>query len=181
MFRPALPARPAVRRRTVVAAAAAAVALSACEPLGGTDGDTPDAVPPPGDDPDQGALTEALETIDGAAALVTAASTAGPALAGRLAGLSALHAAHRGALIGAGGSAASSPSPTTPSPSTTAPSAAAGRPPGLAQVRTAERHLADRLARLALAAESGAFARLLAVMSAAVRQQLAVLDGTAAP
>ena len=175
MPRPAPSVRPAVGRRSLVAVAAASVALSGCDSLGGAGDEAPGTGAAPEDDPDLGALAEALETVDGAAALVSAATTASPGLAGRLAGLTAMHAEHHEALSGAAGSGG--PEPTPPSPTTAPPTAAGAGPPGLAQVRAAERHLATRLAQLSLAARSGAFARLLAVMSAAVHQQLAALDG----
>lgn len=79
--------------------------------------------------------------------------------------LVALHDAHLTALgaAGAGTSGAASATPTTGSPAT------------LAHVRSAELGLETTLTDAAARADDGGLARLLASMSAAVAQQLAVL------
>lgn len=98
------------------------------------------------------------------------------ALRHRLAGLAALHDAHQRMLQSA-----------VPEDHRPARARATGRGrvarrrgEALQAVVTAEHGLRSSLEDLAVRAQSGEFARLLAAMSAAIGQQLAVLDGAAA-
>lgn len=170
MFRTVLPTdRPVTRRALVVTIPGTALVLSGCD-LDPRAGDDDPAAPQARPDPDLAALSDTVLATDAAAALVAATTAAHPALLTRLAGLGALHTAHRAALDGA---AASMPEPSTSPTPTAVPD---GQAQALAAVRRAEGTLATRLAGRAHRAESGTFARLLAVMSAAVQQELLVLD-----
>lgn len=162
---------PVRRRALVVAVPAAALALAACDLDPRADGDEP-ASPTTPEDPDLASLDDVAAATDAAAALVAATISAHPALGPRLAGLGTLHTAHRGALEGAAeapaGTGTSAPAPVP-----------AARAQALAALRRSESALATDLASRALLAESGPYARLLAVMSAAVQQELLALDRSA--
>ncbi len=121
----------------------------------------------PAGPPDDATLVEqTLVDLGETSALLAAVTARFPRLATTLVGLEALHSAHRETLGGAG--------PT--------PVGDAGDPvdarQALGLVRARELRLQNRLADGAVAADSGALARLLACMSAGVAQQLAVLPGT---
>lgn len=118
--------------------------------------------------PDTATAVRAVTDIRGLQASLEAVVTAHPRLAGRLTSLRAMHQAHLGAL-----------EPAVPDGVDTTPKAAPAVPPtatrALAGVGTWETAHRDRLVALAVAAESGPFARLLGSMSAAVSQQLVEL------
>ncbi len=157
------------RRALAVTVSGSALALAACDLDPRSSDPERDGGQAP-TDPDLTALAHAVRTTKEVAALVAATTTAHPDLAPRLTGLVDLHTAHQAALAGA---AAELPRPTvTPTP----PAIAPDRPEALAAVRRAETGLATQLAGRAQRAESGTFARLLAVMSAAVQQELTTLD-----
>ncbi len=170
MFRAVRPTDPVLTRRALVATVSgSALALASCD-LDPRSDDAETASPDAPVDPDLTALAEAVSAIAEASALVVATTTAHPALAVRLTGFGELHDVHRDALAGATDDL---PEPTaTPAP----PTVITARPQALAAVRRAESSLATRLASWAQRAESGTFARLLAVMSAAVQQELLALD-----
>ncbi|WP_295661422.1 hypothetical protein [uncultured Nocardioides sp.] len=174
MCRAALPSDvPVGRRALVLTFPGLALALTSCDldPRAGRA--EPDAPAPP-EDPDLDALGAVVDATDAAAALVAATISAHPALGPRLAAFGELHTAHRGALDGA----ADRPQDTA---TTTPPSVPPVRAQALAALRRSESALATALAGGALRADSGAFARLLAVMSAAVQQELLALDRRVAP
>lgn len=170
-------------RRALLAGAAAALlggAVSACDldagdPSGDSaagGSDAPAATPPPGapvPDTDAALLGATVQDLDTAAALVGATSLAHPVLAPVLAPLATTHTRHREVLLGATGS--SEAQPGTPAVPRVRRRAAAA----LADVRRAEAARARRLSDAALDAQSGAFARLLAVLGASTAQHLAVL------
>ena len=138
---------PATTRRTALGACGLSLLAAGC----GTAGRSPDAA----DDPDQGVVDEAVLLSATALASVRAAARRHPSLAGRVQPLAALHRAHLAVL----------PEPTTPA----VPVEPGGRPAAtLALVTELERDTWRRLTDLAVAAESGALARLLASMSAGI-------------
>ena len=109
------------------------------------DGETPTPAPTPTPDPDVELVDRVLAELKGAERLATAAGDGG---------LAALHRAHIEALDG------------------TTPTGGPARRAGADAVRRREQRLQQHLESAALTAESGALARLLASMSAAVSQQL---------
>jgi hypothetical protein len=133
----------------------------------------PDPTPGPGGeaevDADQVIVDDAAAELARMAALLTATRARFPRLRARIAPLHALHLAHLESLGGARDDAG------------TAPTAPAATSAGAAwsEVRTLESRLQRRLADWSVAARSGALARVLASMSAAVAQQLAA--GATAP
>ena len=119
--------------------------------------------------PDVKTATAALAATRVTREAVRATAQRFPALRPALAGLTAMHAAHERSLVDAvpaqvRGSAAPAPYVVPP-----------GRAAAVARLRLAEQRLHGTLAGLAVAAESGDFARLLASMSAAVSTHLAAL------
>lgn len=177
MRRPSPPRRPAgtpttATRRAVLAAALGlpAALLTACEPpvaLPGGGSDEPRAT-----DADAGTVDDAVAAVRSARSVVAGATQAQPTLGAALAPLVALHDAQLDALQAA-------PEPSPGSPSATGPATAPTAPPdpttALAEVRAAGTTLADRLADLAVAAQSGALARLLAALAAGTDQALLTL------
>ena len=129
----------------------------------GTRSDTPAATAT--EDPDAALVDRVLAELGEVSALVSAAAGFAP-LRASMRTLHGLHAAHRDALEGG---------PLT-GPS---PEAFAGPAEALRRVRAREQQTQRRLADWAVAAESGALARLLASMSAGVAQELAVLPAKA--
>ena len=128
-------------------------------------GDPPAADPPsasaaPAADPDAALVEAVIAELDELVALVTAAAAARPGLAPGLAAYAALHQAHRSTLPDREGE------PARPRISGSAGEVAD-------RVRRREGQARRRLADWALAAESGALARLLASMSAGIAAQLA--------
>ena len=154
----------ATRRAVVAASGAAALGLASCTSDGSTSTPPPtgsgesSATEPAAADPDQVALDRAVAiTTD----LLVALEGAPPGLdpAGRL---TALHTAHLEALHDATGASAT---PTAPVP--------AGPPLTPARLRRRELRAQRELARLAVAAESGALARVFARMSAGIAAAVA--------
>lgn len=176
------PPHQAVPRRTVLGAlAAGAVAAlaggcSTAAPVGAHAGrSSPSPTGARGVLPDVAVAMAALARIRNAAEVLDRTSQRHHGLRARLAGLSALHAAHLRMLQDA------VPKDHRPSP-TTAPHperVARREPVALHQTVAAEEGLRRSLDDLAVRARSGEFARLLAAMSAAVGQQLAMLDRAA--
>ena len=154
----------ATRRAVVAASGAAALGLASCTSDGSTSTPPPtgsgesSATEPAAADPDQVALDRAVAiTTD----LLVALEGAPPGLdpAGRL---TALHTAHLEALHDATGASAT---PTAPVP--------AGPPLTPARLGRRELRAQRELARLAVAAESGALARVFASMSAGIAAAVA--------
>lgn len=170
-----MPARPAsaTRRTTLGGVLVGALALSGCDlgdldprddpttaggPATGTSGSTGTSR-----DPDADLVQDVLAETDELIGLVTAARDAWPGLRAPLAPLLAMHVAHRTALDG----------PTQGASRATVPATAAAT---ARLVRTRERRAQRRFVGAARSADSGALARLLASMSAAVAQQLVGLS-----
>lgn len=145
-----------------------AVGLSGCD-VGTTDADPPrptprsepDAVPEPTEDPDLALVDDVRDDLAAALSFVTAARRGRRGLARELDELSRLHLAHLRELPGGRDQA--------PSPRVRGDAARVR-----ARVRALESRLQGTLADAAVRAESGPLAALLASMSAAVAQQLAV-------
>ncbi len=161
----------ATRRAVVAASGAAALGLAGCTSDGSSSTPPPtgsgesSATEPPAADPDQVALDRAVAITT---SLLVALEGAPPGLdpAGRLA---AMHSAHLGALQDAPGVSAT---PSTPVP--------VGGRLTPARLRRRELRAQAELARLAVAAESGALARVFASMSAGIAAALADQDRVAA-
>lgn len=143
-----MPAGPRLARRSAIALVvgplAGLAALSGCDDGDPSPAGSPTATSDP--DPDVALVDGVLHELGQALRLATAAG---------LADLVTLHRAHIDALGGA------------------APTTGPGRPAEPAAVRKRERRLQAHLVEAAVAAESGALARLLASMSAAVAQRTA--------
>ncbi len=119
--------------------------------------------------PDVKTATAALAAIRVARASAQATAQRFPALRPSLSGLIAMHAVHERSLVDAvpdqvKGAAAPTPDVVPP-----------GRAAAMTRLRLTEQRLHATLAGLAVAAQSGDFARLLASMSAAVSTHLATL------
>jgi hypothetical protein len=166
----------ATRRAALGGALASLAVVSACDvtqPMdhsGGASGPGPAGAsgtrsgtpaPSPTEDPDAALVERVLVELGEVSALVSAAARLAP-LRASMRTLGELHAAHRDALDGG---------PVTGR----SPAAFTGAAEALRRVRAREQQTQRRLAGWAVAAESGALARLLASMSAGVAQQLAVL------
>lgn len=168
---PVLPSSPlhawATRRTTLTGLLLGVGALGACDAdLSG--GGSGGSGPTPAGDPDRDLVDAVLADLGQVTDLVTATAAAHPRLREPLASLRALHLAHAEAL----GGPASTPGAGAQSDRPAASSAA------MAAVHAQEVRLQRRLVEAAVHAESGALARLLASMSAAVTQQLAVLPAS---
>jgi hypothetical protein len=140
----------------------AAAGTSSGEPSGTSSAPASSA----GDDPDAALVDEVLGELAQLSSLVAGAARIAP-LRASMRALGELHAAHREALGDERG---------------TEPPARRGFPgpaEALRQVRAQEQRAQRRLADSSVAAESGALARLLASMSAAVAQQVATLPASA--
>ena len=202
MVEPLRPATPAgVSRRGVLAGAgglAAAPLLAGCSL-----GEVGQAVrrgngPAPTPTPDVRVATRALASVRAAGEQVSATTAKYPGLAGRLAPLLAVHRAHEASLVDAVPRSAASPTTTagptagaspssgvtstgptgSPAPTTTpSPAVPRTRARALAAVVALEDRLHDDLDGLAMRAQSGDFARLLAAMGAALAQRRAGLTG----
>jgi hypothetical protein len=178
---------PLSRRAAVgVVAGAAAVSLAGCTDSGthrssGHVEQSPDAEP----DPDVVLAGRALARERVMLQQVTATLHAHPGLAGALADTRATHRAHVQLLTRAVPGSSPSPSPPpSPSPSPTegpAPAHAVPHRPGaaLAALAGEEARLARFARHSALAARSGAFARVLASAAAAAAQQVTGLTAAA--
>ena len=184
---PVAPRNAATTRRTALGGVLASLAaVSAC------DLDRPDDAPSlqagsragsrassaqaaPDDDPDGALVDEVLVELAELTALVTGVGARFPALAAPMRALGDLHDAHREAL-----DAGSDTGPDTGPVTGRSPAKAySGPADALLRVRSRERVAQRRLSDWAVAARSGALARLLACMSAGVAQQLVVLPATA--
>lgn len=169
-----MPRRPSATRRTVLGGAALTVlGTTGCD-LDPRSAPTPQRPAPPVD-----ADSELVEAVVGdikdVAGTVTALAAAYPALAAAVLPLAHLHASHLAELRPDG---VTTPSPTSSGVPSPGPRAA------LRGLQGRERQLQRRLVTASMAAGSGELARLLAAMSAAVAQQLAVfpaLDRDAEP
>jgi len=116
--------------------------------------------------PDVAVAVEAVTLLRSAESAVTSTGERHPALVARLAGLLDTHRGHLAAVVDAVPDGVD----TTASG---APYAVPERPaPALAQLARTEHALHDSLVGLAVRAQSGAFARLLGAMAAAVSQRL---------
>jgi hypothetical protein len=115
-------------------------------------------------DPDVRLLGERVADVEQVAALVAATRRRHRRLRPRLGPLVALHEAHRAVLDEAGDHAGAAPDP--------APRVPRGADRALALVLRQEEQHARTLARSAVEASSGGFARLLASMAAGVDQHL---------
>lgn len=163
----------ALSRRSLIAAGAAGLLLTGCTTSGGgsdegsaTGTDQPE--PTPSLAPDVAVATSALAEIRATAAAVTATSARFPDLGG-LTALTAMHRAHEQSLVEAVPERArSSAAPAT----YVVPKR---RPVALRKVAASEQRLHDTLGALALRAQSGDFARLLAAMGAGVKVRLGEL------
>ena len=180
---PVAPRNAATTRRTALGGVLASLAaVSAC------DLDRPDDAPSlqagsragsrassaqaaPDDDPDGALVDEVLAELAELSALVTGVGSRFPALAAPMRALGDRPDAHREALD-AGWD-------TGPDTGRSPAKAYAGPTEALLRVRSRERVAQRRLSDWAVAARSGALARLLACMSAGVAQQLVVRPATA--
>ncbi|GAB3993755.1 hypothetical protein GCM10028771_19230 [Nocardioides marmoraquaticus] len=158
-------------RRGVLAAGSAALlapALAACTSTSGADGD----VAPSGDgtpslSPDVALATLALAELRAAAAAVAATTRGFPALRTSLAPVREMHEAHEAALVDAVLEGAE------PGTDPAAYVDLVRRRAALTALRRREQELQARLGDLAVEARSGAFAALLAAMSAGTAQRVA--------
>ncbi len=191
------PAGPRVSRRAALAGVAAVVgaAVTGCtvdNPFSGsrpgTTGPSPSGPAEVPVDPDVAAAGEAMRVEEETVALLRATAQRHPRLAARLEAPLAAHEAHIALLDEAapGSSPSAVPSPETAAPETSAapsPGTTVGRRTPVARRRgramrgvvDAETALSAALREHALAAESGAFARVLGSMSASAAQHAAVL------
>lgn len=159
---------PRATRRGALGGALIGLVATGCD-LGGPGSESPGPTPgtPVGtpsdaaEDPDESLVARVRHRVGEADALVRAAATGRPGLAADLAGFRRLHRHHLDALPGDG---------RLPRSRRLRGSAAAAR----SRVRSQEHRLQGFLADSAVAAQSGALAALLASMSAALAQQLAV-------
>jgi hypothetical protein len=165
-------------RRATLAAAPLAV-VAGCR-WGPAEEDSPD-LPAPEPDADAAAVHEAAEATRTVLDLVRRVAADHIGLSASLAGLVGMHTAHLALLEadpGPGDEADPEPGDEgdgEPPADVPLPNARAA----LARVRADELALQATLARLALSASSGTFARALASMSAAVAQHVAVLPSVA--
>ena len=156
-------------RRTFLAVGAAGIAawgLAGCS--GDTaPGPTPAKAPARGVTPDVAVATAALEAIRATRTAVQATQARYPATRSQLMDLRQMHGAHEATLV----NAVPDQARTSASP---APYAVPRkREAALRALKVKEKRLHDALGVLALRAQSGDFARLLASMGAAVDQRLA--------
>jgi hypothetical protein len=188
-----VPARSALTRRTAIGGAAAvgAVAVTGCTPSGIDRRSRQSAVAAPSTpDTDPDVALAATVLADEQAMLDRIAATVArhPGLAGRLAAARAAHQAHVDLLTKAvpkearvspsaspSQDAAPSVSPSVPPSPTAAPAVPARPPRALAVLADQEDRLSLVGRRSAFAAQSGAFARVLASMSASAAQHAVAL------
>ena len=175
-------------RRTAVGGAAAlgVVAVTGCTPRGidARPGPTPAVKRSPDTDPDVALAATVLADEQSMLDRVLATVRRHPRLATTLAGARTAHTAHVDLLTAAVPQDGSSPSATPSVAPAPAPRAAATRVPAraaaaLAALAREEDGLSLLGRRSAFAAESGAFARVLASMAAAAAQQAQVLADAA--
>lgn len=165
-------------RRAVVGAGLglAALTVAGCRGSDSTDGTgtaAPAQTPDPGSDsgpslaPDVAVATSALAQVRALRQAATGTLTRFPDSRATLAPLVALHQAHEAALVDA------VPERARPSESPAPYRVPRRRARALTALAARERALHDTLGDLAVGAQSGRFARLLASMGAAVQQRLA--------
>jgi hypothetical protein len=162
----AVPVDPVLSRRTALTVGT--VALTALAGCAGDDASGPTAAAAGDGDPDQELVDRVVGQINETLAEVIFVRRAEPTLRPTTRHLVRVHQQHLAAL--------EATPPDVTGPGLTFADAAAG----LAAVRRRERELQRQLVAAALDAESGALARLLASMSAAVTQAVTVLPGAAA-
>ena len=135
----------------------------------------------PSGDPDIALASTVLADEEAMLRLVLATARRHPRLAGPLAGARAVHRAHVDLLSRAVPKGAATTSPASPGRPLTPRVHPVPKAPrrALEALARAEDHLGIRGRRSAVAAESGAFARLLASMAAAAEQQAVYLAGAA--
>lgn len=151
----------ASRRTTVAAGLAGLVALSGCDLDPGPDEPTSEQTTAPPVDADSELVEQVRTRILAALGAVATVRSEGRKLRQTLRPLADLHGAHLAALDSEG---------------LDEDLLHLGEPgPGLARVRAAETTLQRQLTTAAIRAESGALAKLLASMAAAVAQHLAAL------
>lgn len=144
-------AAPAISRRTVLAlAAGGALALAGCSP--GTD---PGPTAPATEDVDAGLAEASAAQEESLIALYDATLATYPALAPVLSDLRVEHIAHRGALVGDGGSAPLA-----------APAVAASEALALAALLDAERQAVAQRSQACVSAQGTDTTRLLALIAA---------------
>ncbi|MCX6397714.1 MAG: hypothetical protein NTV23_14605 [Propionibacteriales bacterium] len=155
-------------RRGFVLATGAAVAVTAGCSLNNPFNSAKTPAAEAADDlaPDVALAVTAVGALAQAQARIALVTKTFPALRPRVAGLTELHAAHLQALR------AAVPKTVDPTPAEALPAVPASRTAALEQVAQTEQALHNRLVGLALRAESGPFARLLATMAAGLSQQL---------
>lgn len=157
------PGSATTRRTAILGAVVGVVGVAGCEVDGPGRRPSRAGRTPPATDPDTVLLEAATRELEELEALVAAATRRAPGAAADLAGLAVLHRAHRAVL----------PAGETQRRRVRL----VGSPQSVVrQVVARERTAGERLADWAVAAQSGALARLLASMSAAIAQRLAVLD-----
>lgn len=157
-------------RRSVMVGAGAVLAAGstvACLPLDGKDQDASGAA-----DPDRQRVEAMAAQIEELQALLTATVLTHPRLGARLAALRECHAAHHRVLhAGPGPTPRSTPAEPTAGPAPVPTTARAA----LTRLRTTEEAHVSALAASAAMSQSGALARLFAVMAAGVGQHLTML------
>ncbi len=153
----------------------AAGSTSACLPLDGADQERSGAA-----DPDRRRVEAMAAQIEELQALLAATALAHPPLGTRLAALRECHTAHHRVLVGdATPTPSSTPSTVPNDPSSADPATVpASARAAMTRVRTTEEAHVSALAAAAAMSQSGALARLFAVLAAGVEQHLAVLTGT---
>jgi hypothetical protein len=153
------------RRTTLGTALLGVTALSGCDLVGpGSDDPASSPLPRDSDDPDAELVEAVLDDIVATSLLVDSLRRRHDSLRGPLTPLVRVHAAHLEVLGG-----------ESPDPSGRTPAARRNASAALALLEKRELRHQRLLADRALAAQSGRLARLLASMSAAIAQQLAVL------
>jgi len=170
------PSPPALTRRTAVAGVLAGLAgmcvVTACDGNRGDDGTGPgvsDGSGTPAADPDAALVTRVDDQLVELLTLVEALGARFGGLHARLRPWRDLHRAHLDVL-----DTATSPGPSSPAPDL----AGVDSPTAALRVLASHERLAHaRLVDASVAARSGALARLLASMAAAVAQRLTLLDG----
>lgn len=180
--------RSAVSRRTVLGLAAGAALVSGCTPKGVDRRTKPQpSTPPAPEDPD---VTLAATVLGGEQAILdrlTATVRRHPGLRGRLSPAETAHRAHVRLLTDAVPDKVTPSTKGTPTPSPSGSPAPAAPPvipvrrgPALAALAREEGRLSLLDKRSSFAAESGAFARVLASMAASAAQHSVVLTAAAA-
>jgi hypothetical protein len=178
------------RRTAMGLAAASAVVASGCTPSGvdRRAKPRPTPAPSPTEDPDVALAATVLTAEQAMLDRVVATVRRHPGLAPGLAALESAHRAHVRLLTDAvpddarsrATASASASASASPAPSAVPPEVPARPGPALALLAGEEARLSRVDKRTAFAAESGAFARVLASMAAAAAQQAVALNAAAA-